>query len=473
MAFDLDVQPLAAAVPTPGAVDHTIIGLAPLSHSEKAELVAFQRRGWRFTRALDGADLPPGATDAGYGVLVRRAEGGLAIVQNHLVAAFVAGPVDPVAILDQFQPWIRLPYGDNLYRITASQPAAHADFQVAIEQEMTRLRGVAGAALLWVEPVFTFRLAVGEAELRESPFRSLVPPLAPVPPYDSPLQWQWPTIHLADAWSSANGKGAGAVVAVIDHGFFQSTLPPLVTPMISLQRDGSNRGNDWPGRPHGTFCAALVSSPLDGQSDNGVTPACGLVLVAVDDQMDSDGFGTAVSRCASAGADVISSSVSPYNGWPNLRTLQDAIKDVQNNGRNGKGCIVVWAVSNNEAPIAADDIAGYPDLLSVGPCTSDGARGPCGHGTGLDVVAPGIGVGGLYTLDGTHVFIQAQGGGASYATPIVAGIAALIVSARPTLTGVQVVGAIQDHCDPLQVSGEVEHGRVNADAAVKAALNLA
>jgi len=81
------------------------------------------------------------------------------------------------------------------------------------------------------------------------------------------------------------------------------------------------------------------------------------------------------------------------------------------------------------------------------------------------VVAPGVGI---YTTDLRGSF--AYGDGTSFASPFASGLAALVLSANPALTGVQAADIIRNSTDNLGARETYGFGRVNAYKAVLLAL---
>jgi subtilisin family serine protease len=483
MAFGFDLTVLAAGVRTPGDVDDPVafrdsVGAAPespLTPAEQDDLAAFARHGWRFGPEFDAQwfrNRRERGSDVEAGVLARRRERGLVIVQNRVVVAFRAG-AKPFALSEQYGEWDPLPFGENLFTINLSPPPG--DLHEWIEQQIGNLKEAGGRSIEWLEPVFTFHLQAPSPSPPRDGLRLrhlfLMAGAALSRRYDHDGQWQWPLIDLSSAWDHT--RGAGTTVAVIDDGFFMTAEIPS-NAVLSLKADGSTREQPLPGAYHGTFCAALVGSPLNDRLGNGVAPECTLQLVAVSDVMNSDGFAKALTLCARNGADVITCSLGPNGGtWENLNTLRAAIDDVQRTGRRGKGTVVVWAVGNDEELIRGTDLESYAPLLCVGPSDVNDARGSSGHGDGLDLVAPGIGVRGLVSLDGSRFKIIPQRGGASFAAPVVAGVAALVIAVNPSRTWDQVADIILENCDKRPrrpPSPAFGWGRVNASKAVTAAL---
>lgn len=108
------------------------------------------------------------------------------------------------------------------------------------------------------------------------------------------------------------------------------------------------------------------------------------------------------------------------------------------NGRDGLGCIVVFAAGNKSPAI--DYPASYrPEILTVGSITSSSQRSSfSGYGNLLDIVAPGSSI-----LSSIRNNQYESWNGTSMATPHVSAVAGLILSINPNLTRLQVTNVIE------------------------------
>ena len=127
------------------------------------------------------------------------------------------------------------------------------------------------------------------------------------------------------------------------------------------------------------------------------------------------------------------------------------------NGRNGLGCVIVFAAGNNNNSTVSYPANAIADIVAVGalsPCGERKNPSSCdgetnwgsNYGTALDVMAPGVlipttdisGSAGYSSGDYFNRF-----NGTSSACPHVAGIAALVLSVNPSLTQKEVVTIIE------------------------------
>ncbi|MGI0150304.1 MAG: S8 family serine peptidase, partial [Thermoplasmata archaeon] len=216
---------------------------------------------------------------------------------------------------------------------------------------------------------------------------------------------------------------------------------------------------------------------------------------------------------AQHGADVISCSWGPSDGDftdPNdplhdeVVPLPDstrlAIEWTLHNGRNGKGCVIVWAAGNGNERVDNDGYASNPGVIAAAACNDSGKKSDYsdfGNAVWCAFPSSDLTTGktpGIWTTDlpGTGGYNQgstsrgdAAGnytnsfGGTSSAAPGVAGVAALILSRNPGLRWDQVKDILKrsgDRIDPASggynASGHSPvfgYGRVNARRALELA----
>jgi subtilisin family serine protease len=266
------------------------------------------------------------------------------------------------------------------------------------------------------------------------------------------------------------------VVAILDTGVSQSH-PDLV----GIQVDGQNTAtastplawDDNTSVSHGTYCAGIAGAAF-GNSIGiaGVAPSIRImpVKVLVNIQLGSQ------TTCANGltwatdhGARVASMSL----GWGgSTSTLNTAIAYAA-----AHNVLMCASTGNSPGSAIAFPANAGSDVIAVGGTDNTDAPFVGGTtGSQMGLVAPAVDV--LCTCDdfGTAIDGYSLQTGTSMACPIVAGVAALVMSEEPSLTAAQVRDVLESSADDLGETGRdpiYGFGRVNAEAALRAAHRLA
>ena len=305
-----------------------------------------------------------------------------------------------------------------------------------------------------------------------------------VPEFGNSQDWGLNKLYVPEVWE-AGYTGKGIVVAVLDTGA-QTGHPDLnlwFNPgeLRGNRVDDDRNGfvddiNGWdffdndnePRDPdgHGTRVAGIIASKNDGVGSTGVAPEARLMVIRVLNQEGQvrDVAG-AIRYAVDNGADVISISLGSGDpaGFP-VEALEYAAQ------RN----VLVVAASGNDSsdlPIyPALHSAVLPNVLSVGAHDRNGKRvsfsNQVGETGAVQVDAPGLG---LRSTDSDLGYAGVQG--TSMAAPQVAGIAALALSANPSLSAVQLRNIIIQGANQAIIDTD-SHGGVNAAATVALALGM-
>lgn len=244
-------------------------------------------------------------------------------------------------------------------------------------------------------------------------------------------------INVCQAWNITNGENV--VVAVLDQGIdkMHEDLSDNIYP-LSYNTETNTSPSQLFG-DHGTHCAGTIAAIKDNDLQVvGVSPSA--KLMDISNSLE----GTPNSRIKRAdginwawqnGADIISNS---WGSSVQYQVIDDAIDNALQNGRNGKGTIVVFATGNSYGAVSYPANSN-PNILAVGAITSNGSRSNfSNYGSQLDVVAPGSGI--LSTIPNNDTGLKS---GTSMATPHVSGVAALVLSVNPCLTAQQVRDIIE------------------------------
>lgn len=310
-------------------------------------------------------------------------------------------------------------------------------------------------------------------------------------------------------------KGSSVVIAIIDDGF-DIDHPEFNLPgKIVHPRDVATSGDDPRPRNsvnnHGTACAGVAAA--SGIEASGVAPEAILMPVRLSANLGSVAEADAFMWAADNGADIISCSWGPEDGyWADrddpvhtmMADLPDstrlAIDYAVSSGRGGKGCIITFAAGNGNEDCGYDGYASYEKVMAVSACNDTGKRSVYSDfGASVWCCFPSSDRGyapfnhpapltpGIFTTDRTgRAGYNANGnytdtfGGTSSSCPGAAGTAALILSLNPDLTWLQVREIIKETSDKIDRShGEYDteghsrfygYGRVNTSKAVRRAL---
>lgn len=317
--------------------------------------------------------------------------------------------------------------------------------------------------------------------------------------------------RVIDAWARAGTLGLpNVIVAVIDDGF-DLQHPDLAMPGKTVHpwdftRRSSNprpdpRSEDW----HGTACAGVAVAGSGGGGIVGAAPGCTLMPVRWGPDLADAQIEAWFDYVTAKGASIVSCSWGALNPFFVLSTRANrAIERCARQGRGGKGCVVVFAAGNSNHDIndpaggTVDGFATHPDVIAVAASTSRDQRADYSNfGKEISVCAPSSGAGGwgILTSDVTGIDpvtgsplgydrgdYSYEFGGTSSACPLVAGIAALILSVDPGLTAREVKDLLQKTARKIGGSGSYGanghsprfgYGCVDAAAAVQAALGRA
>lgn len=294
-------------------------------------------------------------------------------------------------------------------------------------------------------------------------------------------QWYLNNTNAFNAWNLTMGS-SNTTVAILDSGV------DWRHPDIGNGSDGyknideeagwnyiTNTNNVITVNGHGTRVAGIVaakSNNFRGMSGmSGGNNSAGITMIPFCVGIDSpDGsvIDDAIIDAVDIGARVIQLSLNV--GQTNA--INAAIDyAVQNNA------VIICASGNNYSSTVSYP-ASHQDVIAVGATNKSNVRADfSNYGISLDVVAPGVDILSTTLSDGYN-----SQDGTSFSAPQVSGIAALILSVRPDLTGQQVRNIIEQTAQKVggytyqTTSGrsngtwnqEMGYGLVNAYAAVYA-----
>ena len=303
-------------------------------------------------------------------------------------------------------------------------------------------------------------------------------------------------VSAEQAWEYSRGS-RDITICVIDDGF-DLTHPDLSsTGKIVSPRDFGQ--SDLIPAPvsdsdnHGTACAGVALAEENETGVVGLAPRCAFMPVRMNtwltDQYVVDMFQYVIDN----GADVVSCSWSA-GAWnfPLSAKMNGIIHKAATQGRNGKGCVILFAAGNESRPLKGEKdgkishqgFALHPDVIAVAASNSlDKHSAYSNDGPEITVCAPSSGspgrgvvttdrrgVSGYSSNDYTYTF-----GGTSSATPLTAGLAGLILSLDAELSSAEVRDVIKQTADKIDIeNGNYQDGhshlfgagRINAERAL-------
>lgn len=281
-------------------------------------------------------------------------------------------------------------------------------------------------------------------------------------------QWNLEKIRAAGAWALAGNRGSRKiVVAVIDSGI-DGEHPDLKANLIPGYNffDGNTNTADKFG--HGTHCAGIIGAL--GNGVYGISPDVSLMpLKFLNGQGLGDLYGgiQAIDYAIEKKVDIISASWGAEISKPELAI---ALKEAGERADRA-GVILVAAAGNlnrdNDARPYFPANANTPSILSVAGTDSSDVKMKISNfgANNVKIAAPGTDI--LSTSPGGKYVLMS---GTSMATPLVAGLAALIKAQRPQLSAAQIRDIIVNNGAPAQVE-DICHCRIDAESAMQFTLD--
>ncbi|HJZ40550.1 MAG TPA: S8 family serine peptidase [Bacteroidales bacterium] len=344
------------------------------------------------------------------------------------------------------------------------------------------------------------------------------------------------SVDAPGAWDITRGKRS-IVVAVIDDGFDLSHPDftgkgKVVFPKDYVDGDARPYPESAEWDYHGTPCAGVAIAESNGRGVVGIAHGCAFMPVRFPLSADDDLLIEIFEETA-AHADVISCSWGPPPVFAPLSFMfsKTLTRLAAKGGPRGKGCVICFASANFNAPVndpvnrngfdwlqyngtlckttgpILNGIAAHPGVIAVAASTSLNRHAAYSNwGNEISVCAPSnnfhpldpqqfVPGRGIWTTDNesygegftAHSRYTGQFGGTSSATPLVAGIAALVLSVNPKLKAAQVKEILESTADKIvdtdpdpihgtnrgqYVNGHSQwfgYGKVNAACAVREA----
>src|ERR687888_992008 len=307
------------------------------------------------------------------------------------------------------------------------------------------------------------------------------PALAPTYQPGVAWEWQWDAANMNAVPDSVQRAAAGVKIAVIDSGA-DTSAPDIAgkAPQTWSVLSRSHRVRDTLG--HGTFVSSLAAGSVD--DGVGIAGFGGDAKLLVVQAIGKDGYITDVDEAAGIvyavnhGARIINLSIGgPQTSWIERRAIRYAARH---------GVLLVAAAGNEHEQ---GNPVEYPGALlrggiglAVGATRMDGTRAPFSNtGSYVSLAAPGENVFAAESADSDWPRAQPSwsspgyygwASGTSFAAPEVAGAAALVWGANPSLTARQVATILEQSASGGDWSPQLGWGRLDAAAAVRLAQSI-
>jgi subtilisin len=303
--------------------------------------------------------------------------------------------------------------------------------------------------------------------LSKNPHIKVIEPDQIAVAYGKEIPWGITRVQSEQA-HSAGYTGLGVKVAVLDTGI-DRTHPELVDRVKGgfsafIDSANSNPYNDVDG--HGTHVAGTIAASLNNQTILGVAYNADLYAVKVlgnDGSGSYSGIAKGIEWAVENGMDIINMSLGGSQGSAVLETACNAAYNA--------GVLIVAAAGNEGRANGRGDTVGYPakyaSVIAVAATDINNARASFSStGPAVEIAAPGANI--KSTIPNNS---YASWDGTSMACPHVAGVAALVLSANPNLTNVQLRAILNQTAINLGTPTFFGNGLVQAKSAIDYALS--
>jgi subtilisin family serine protease len=275
-------------------------------------------------------------------------------------------------------------------------------------------------------------------------------------------QWHLSTIGALAAWDRSSGSGV--TIAVLDTGV-DAQHPDLVNNLVAGWNFYSNTADTSDAFNHGTgvagSAAATMNNALGVAGVSGLTRIMPIRIAADTGTASWSAAAQGLTYAADRGVRVANIS---YSGAARSASVVSAAQYMKD-----RGGLVFVSAGNTGTTSTGTPVSSM--IIVSATTSSDTLASWSTYGSPISLSAPGAGV---YTTTKGGGYVSENG--TSFASPVAAGVAALVWAANPGLSSSQVEGILFATAVDLGAAGRDDffgHGRVNAAAAVERALATA
>jgi type VII secretion-associated serine protease mycosin len=249
------------------------------------------------------------------------------------------------------------------------------------------------------------------------------------------VPWAQQALDWSSVWRLTEGRGIK--VAVVDSGVDRNRQLAGKVTAIDLTHTGFQ---DCSGEGHGTAIAGIIAAGVQAQGNpfEGVAPEAKILSVKVFTETQQSNSSATLAQgirdATQLGAQVINVSMTTRNS----AVLRSAVDFALS-----QNVVIVASGGNDDQQTGVGPFfpASYPGVLSVGAMEPNGSLAPFSdQRSQVAVIAPGVSI--TSTAPGGYSVNSLSG--TSFATAFVSGVAALVRSRYPSLTGPEVVARIEE-----------------------------
>ncbi len=347
-----------------------------------------------------------------------------------------------------------------LVRINPTQTAELDTLRLRIVENLMPSIGIYAVESIDAENGLDIAVRLSDQSTRPPSLHEVIPNIylrvealgQPFVPNDPEFLGQWyfddKRLQMSDVWGISQGD-SNTTIVVIDTGC-DMTHPDLVDkldPGLDVLDNDTDASYDpaYSDSGHGTACAGLVgASTNNSMGISGACPACRVrcVRLLADAALPIDSHIKAFNFALETNAAVLSNSWGFADPMPIPTLMRNALDNIFDNGRGGKGALVFFAAGNENREILNDEINAVRGVTAIGAVNHFSDKTFfTNYGASLDLVAP---VGTLTTdIVGSLGYdpkeYTTNFGGTSSACPVAAGVAAVVMSALPEKTSAEVL----------------------------------
>lgn len=267
--------------------------------------------------------------------------------------------------------------------------------------------------------------------------------------------------------------GDGVKIAIIDDGLDvnHEDLSGAIINTYDVATKTADVKHSSSNTYHGTAVTGIIAARINAIGIAGIASKSQIIFLKTKPNMSDSETIELFNKAEEFGAEIVNCSWGTYDVSP---AVKDTIVELSNNGRDGKGTIIVFASGNDDRDMANDESA-ISEVISVGSSDKDNQRAwYSNYGENLDILAPGgydigittlddMGLNGTASIDEDYLLYDDSNSfiGTSASAPIVTGIIALMLEKNSNLTRSEVENILHNTSDKIGSIIYDEKGRDN------------